>query len=72
MTDANTWEVLTNLVISQLASSNSTISNQLEAGSIMVSAMESIADRSKPLSMYRLTKLTHKASTGFRWQMATF
>ena len=43
---------------------NSTTSNQLEAGSIMVRAMKSIEDPSLPLSVYRSTRLTHKASHG--------
>ena len=43
----------TNVVVSRLTSGNSTYSNQLEveAGSIMVSAMKSTAEPSLPLSV---------------------
>jgi hypothetical protein len=61
---------------------NSTTLNQLEAGLIMVRAMESIDKPSLPLSVYELTRSTHKASHGvlitifrwqmFRWQMSIF
>ena len=41
---------------------SSTISNQLEAGSIMVRAMKSICEPSLPLRVYGPMRLTHKAS----------
>ncbi len=43
---------------------NSTTLNQLEAGLIMVRAMKSIDKPSLPLSVYRPTSSTHKASHG--------
>jgi hypothetical protein len=47
------------MAVSRLTSGNSTISNQLEAGSIMVSAMKSIAEPSLPLRyMGRLSQHT--------------
>ncbi len=52
------------MVVSRLTSGNSTTSNQLEAGSIMVSAMKSTAEPSLPLSMYGPIRSTHKASHG--------
>jgi len=56
--------LLTILVINCVIVGNFTTSNQLEAGSIMVRAIKSIDDRSIPLSVYGLTRLTHKASHG--------
>ncbi len=55
---------LTFLVINRMIVSNSTTSNQLEAGLIMVRAMKSIDELSLPLSVYGPTRLTHKASHG--------
>jgi len=55
---------LTILVINRVIVGNSTTSNQLEAGSIMVRAMKSIEDPSLPLSVYGPTRSTHKASQG--------
>ncbi len=55
---------LTILVINHMIVGNSTTSNQLEAGLIMVRAMKSIDKPSLPLSVYWPTKLTHKASHG--------
>jgi hypothetical protein len=55
---------LTVLVINRVIVGNSTILNQLEAGSIMVRAMKSIEDPSLPLSVYGPTRSTHKASQG--------
>ncbi len=55
---------LTNVAVSWLTSGNSTISNQLEAGWIMVSAMKSTAEPSLPLSVYEPIKSTHKAYHG--------
>ena len=55
---------LTSLVVSWLTSGNSTILNQLEEGSIMVSAIESIADPSLPLSVYGPMRSTYKAFHG--------
>ena len=55
---------LTVMVISRVTSGNFTISNQLEAGSIMVSAMKSIVGPSLPLSVYGPMRWTHKASHG--------
>ena len=52
---------LTVLVINRVIVGNSTTSNQLEAGSIMVRAMKSIEDPSLPLSVHGPTRLTHKA-----------
>ena len=43
---------------------SSTTLNQLEAGLIMVRAMKSIDKQSLPLSVYGLTRLTHKAFHG--------
>ncbi len=43
---------------------SSTISNQLEAGSIMVRAMKLICEPSLPLRMYGPMRSTHKASQG--------
>ncbi len=43
---------------------SSTISNQLEAGSIMVRAMKSICEPSLPLRVYGPMRWTHKASQG--------
>ena len=43
---------------------SSTTSNQLEAGLIMVRAIKSIDKQSLPLSVYGLTRLTHKAFHG--------
>ena len=56
--------LLTDLVVSQLTSGNSTILNQLEAGAIMVSIMKPTADPAKPLRVYGPTKSTHKVSQG--------
>jgi hypothetical protein len=55
---------LTSMVVSCSTSGNSTISNQLEVGSIMVSAMKSTAEPSLPLRVYGLTRSTHSASHG--------
>ena len=55
---------LTVLIVSRVTSSNSTILNQLEAGSIMVSAMKSIAAPSLPLRVHGPTRSTHSASHG--------
>ena len=55
---------LTILVINCLIVGNSTISNQLEAGLIMVRDMKFMEDPSLPLSVYGPSKLTHKASQG--------
>ncbi len=55
--------LLTDLVVIQMTSGNSTISNQLEAGLIVVSAMKSIADP-LPSSVYGPTRSTYKASQG--------
>jgi len=55
---------LTVLVINRVIVGNSTTSNQLEAGLIMVRAMKSIDDPPMPLSVYRPTRSTHKASHG--------
>ena len=55
---------LTIVVVSRMTSGNSTISNQLEAGSIMVSAMKSIAEPSLPLRVYGPIRSTHSASHG--------
>ncbi len=52
------------VAVSRMTSGNSTISNQLEAGSIMVSAMKSIAEPSLPLRVYGPIRLTHSASHG--------
>ncbi len=52
------------LVINRMIVGNSTASNQLETGSIMVRAMKSIDEPSLPLSVYGPTRLTHKASYG--------
>ncbi len=53
---------LTILVINRMIVGNSTTLNQMEAGSIMVSAMKSIDKLSPPLSVSGPTRLTHKAS----------
>jgi hypothetical protein len=55
---------LTFLVINCMIVGNSTTSNQLEAGSIMLRAMKSIDKPSLPLSVYGPTRSTHKASHG--------
>jgi hypothetical protein len=55
---------LTVLVINHVIVGNSTTSNQLEAGSIMVRAMKSIEDPSLPLSVYGSTRSTHEAFQG--------
>jgi hypothetical protein len=52
------------LVINRVIVDNSTTSNQLEAGSIMVRAMKSIDEPSLPLSVYGPSRLTHRASQG--------
>ncbi len=56
--------LLTFMAVSRSASGSSTISNQLEARSIMVSAMKSIAEPSLPLRVYGPIRLTHSASHG--------
>ncbi len=55
---------LTFLVISCMIVGNSTTSNQLEAGLIMVRAMKSIDKPSLPLSVYGPTRSTQRASHG--------
>ncbi len=55
---------LTFLVINCMIVGNSTTSNQLEAGSIMVRAMKSIDKPSLPLSVYGPTRSTQRASHG--------
>ncbi len=55
---------LTFLVINCMIVGNSTTSNQLEVGSIMVRAMKSIDEPSLLLSVYGPMRLTHKASHG--------
>ncbi len=52
------------MVVSRVTIGNSTISNQLEAGLIMVSAMKSIAEPSLPLRVYGPTRSTRSASHG--------
>jgi len=52
--------LLTCVVLSHLTSGNSTISNQLDAGSIMVRAMKSMTEPSLPLRVYGPTRSTHK------------
>ncbi len=56
--------LLTTLVCSFISNGSSTILNQLEAGSIMVRTIKSIAEPSLPLSVYGLTKSMHSASHG--------
>jgi hypothetical protein len=55
---------LTLLVINCMIVGNSTTSNQLEVGLIMVRAMKSIDELSLPLSVYGPTRSIHKASHG--------
>ena len=55
---------LTFIVRCLLTTGSSTISNQLEAGSIMVRAMKSICKPSLPLRVYGPMRSTHKASQG--------
>ncbi len=55
---------LTFLVINCMIVGNSTTLNQLEVGLIMVGAMKSIDKPSLPLSVYRPTRLTQRASHG--------
>ncbi len=55
---------LTFLVINRMIVGNSTTSNQLEAGLIMVRAMKSIDKPSLPLSVYGPTRLTQRAFHG--------
>ncbi len=55
---------LTFMVVSHSTSGNSTISNQLEAVLIMVSATKSIAEPSLPLRVYGPTRLTHNTVHG--------
>ncbi len=55
---------LTYLVINCVIVGNSTTSNQLEAGSIMVRAMKSIDKPSLPFSLYGPTRSTQRASHG--------
>ncbi len=55
---------VTFLVINCMIVGNSTTLNQLEAGLIMVRAMKSIDEPSLPLSVYRPTRMTQRASHG--------
>jgi hypothetical protein len=55
---------LTFLVINRMIVGNSTTSNQLEAGLIMVRAMKSIDEPSLPLSVYKPMRSTQRASHG--------
>jgi hypothetical protein len=55
---------LTFLVINRMIVGNSSTLNQMEVGLIMVRAMKSIDKPSLPLSVYELTRMTHKASHG--------
>ncbi len=55
---------LTFMVINRMIVGNSTTSNQLEAGLIMVRAVKSIDEPSLPLSVYGPMRMTHKASHG--------
>jgi hypothetical protein len=55
---------LTFLVITHVIVGNSTTSNRLEAGSVMVRAMKSIDELSLPLSVYGPTRSTQRASHG--------
>jgi hypothetical protein len=50
---------------SRLTTGNSAISNQLEAGSIMIRAIKSICKLSLPLRVYGPIRSTHKHSHGF-------
>jgi hypothetical protein len=52
------------VVLSRRTRGNSTISNQLDAGSIMVRAMKSMAEPSLPLRVYGPTRLTHNVLQG--------
>jgi hypothetical protein len=55
---------LTFIVRCLVTTGSSTISNQLEAGSIMVRAMKSITEPSMPLRVYGPTRLTHSILHG--------
>ena len=55
---------LTCVVLSHLTSGNSTILNQLDAGSIMVRAMKSMTEPSLPLRVYGPTRSTHNVLHG--------
>ncbi len=55
---------LTLVVHSLLTKGSSTISNQLEAGSIMVRAIKSICEPSLPLIVYGPIRSTHKQQKG--------
>ena len=52
-------------IITSVITGSSTISNQLEAGSIMVRHMKSITVPSLPLIVYRPIRSTHNTSQGF-------
>ncbi len=52
------------LVINRMIVGNSTTSNRLEAGLIMMRAMKSIDEPFLPLSVYGPTRLTQRASHG--------
>ena len=61
---------LTLLVITWVIRGNSTTSNQLEAGSIMVRAIKSIDEEpSLPLRVYGPKRSTHRASQGMHIKM---
>ena len=52
------------IVLSRRTRGNSTISNQLDVGSIMVRAMKSMTEPSLPLRVYGPTRLTHNILHG--------
>ena len=52
-------------ITASVVSGSSTISNQLEAGSIIVRHIKSISVPSLPLRVYSPIRSTHKASHGF-------
>ena len=52
------------IVLSSWTKGNSTISNQLDVGSIMVRAMKSMSEPSLPLRVYGPTRSTHSVLHG--------
>jgi hypothetical protein len=62
--DASNSLPSTVIVSSPWTRGHSTISNQLDAGSIMVRAMKSMTEPSLPLSVYGPTRSTHSVLQG--------
>ena len=57
------------VIHSRLIRGTSTISNQLDGGSIMVRAIKLISELSLPLRVYGPIRSTHKHSKGCLWQI---